>query len=100
MLTTMAQCKACGARNADAATFCVRCGADVRIAEGPGESTDALSPVTDATMVLPTVAQPTEVSAAERLLEDAAALLDRQRLFRCGESGWIASRICACLYSR
>lgn len=73
----MAQCKACGARNADAATFCVRCGADVRIAEGPGESTDALSPVTDATMVLPTVAQPTEVSAAERLLEDAAALLDR-----------------------
>lgn len=73
----MIQCSACGARNAEVATFCVRCGADLRASEAPGESTDALSPVSDVTMVLPTVEQPTEVSAAERLLEDAAKLLDQ-----------------------
>ncbi len=46
-VTDVAQCEECGARNAEHATFCVRCGAEL-IHEGEdavGESTDTLAPV-------------------------------------------------------
>lgn len=45
----MTQCEECGARNAEHATFCVRCGAELRhVDERPvGEDTDALGPVNE-----------------------------------------------------
>lgn len=73
----MAQCRACGTRNADAATFCVRCGADLRAAEQrPGESTDTLAPVTQAA-TQPAETVPESVRAAERLVQEASELLTR-----------------------
>ncbi len=45
----MTQCEECGARNAENATFCVRCGAELSHgADAPaGENTDTLAPVTE-----------------------------------------------------
>ncbi len=47
----MIRCDGCGARNAENATFCVRCGADLAHGQEPavGESTDTLDPVSEAT---------------------------------------------------
>ncbi len=88
----MAQCTECGARNAEQATFCVRCGAELRAEAAPGgvpgQDTDRIDPVEgdivaegapEQTMVM----EPSEAPAAapvpeaERLLRDASAKLGR-----------------------
>ncbi len=88
----MAQCTECGARNAEQATFCVRCGAELRVEaageSAPGENTDRIDPVpgeivTDDVPGYTTVMEPSDAAAggpvpeAERLLRDAAAKLTR-----------------------
>ena len=88
----MAQCTECGARNAEQATFCVRCGAELRteVARqvGPGQDTDRIDPVegeivSDDVPGYTVVMEPSEapvaapVPEAERLLRDASARLGR-----------------------
>jgi len=88
----MAQCTECGARNAEQATFCVRCGAELQadVAQGaaPGQDTDRINPVegdivTDDVAGYTTVMEPSEAPAvapvpeAERRLRDASAKLGR-----------------------
>jgi len=48
----MTRCDGCGARNAENATFCVRCGADIAHGQEPavGENTDTLDPVSEETL--------------------------------------------------
>ncbi len=93
----MARCSECGARNAEQATFCVRCGAqlpgDTAQQAPPGEDTDRIAPVAaeheggdavgptavlDAAEASDDEAAPsTTVPEAQRLLREAADLLSR-----------------------
>lgn len=119
VLIAMARCSECGARNAEQATFCVRCGAQLpgEIAQPApsGEDTDRIAPVAaednagDAvgpTAVLESVPRSDEGDAssatmarAERLLQEAADLLSRgdadAAAMRCREAVTLAPDLIA-----
>ena len=67
-MITVAQCEECGARNAENATFCVRCGAELTQGEGRsvGEDTDTLAPVDD---------DATEIAEPVMTADDATAVV-------------------------
>lgn len=70
----MTRCDECGARNAENATFCVRCGADIVHGQEPavGENTDTLDPVGEATMASATVG-PAMLEEPEPMAPNGAA---------------------------
>lgn len=81
----MIRCSDCGARNAETATFCVRCGAPLAGApeaeQAPGQDTDRLEPASEAdeaehTLVMDAPPAPDEEAGdAEGLLHEASQLL-------------------------
>lgn len=78
----MTQCPDCGARNAENATFCVRCGARLPSASedqrATGQDTDHLEPVPDtedAAVAEHSDEPEPEAGTAEKLLAEASALL-------------------------
>ncbi len=102
----MSECTECGARNAESATFCVRCGASLSGTVGEaevGSDTDRIDPVggseVERTMVLDPEAAAGVGSEAERLLQQAAQALSEGRpeaaASRCREAIEIAPDLIA-----